>query len=76
MIEGIDLTQMYTTIGGVLGTPTAIFLFWMYSKVKELQTKVKILEKENSTLKSGLSDMRADVSFIRGVLEEKQKNVR
>ena len=38
--------------------------------------KVKILEKENSTLKSGLSDMRADVSFIRGVLEEKQKNVR
>lgn len=36
----------------------------------------KILEKENSTMKSGLSDMRADISFIRGVLEEKQKNVR
>ena len=35
MLEGIDLTQAYTTIGGVLGTPTAIVLFLMYSKVKE-----------------------------------------
>ena len=69
MIEGIDLTQMYTTIGGVLGTPTAIFLFWMYSKVKELQTKVKILEKENAAIKEDITDIRVNVSWMRGKME-------
>lgn len=27
-MKGIDLTSLYTTIGGVLGTPSARAFFW------------------------------------------------
>lgn len=69
--SGVNLTEVYTTVGSVLGTPVAIVLFWLVTKVKELVTKVKILEKENSVAKQTLSDIRADVSFIRGKMENK-----
>ena len=69
--DGIDIGQVYTTVGQVVGTPAAVLLFWVVSKLRELQTKIKILEKENSVVKQTLSDIRADVSFIRGRLEEK-----
>lgn len=69
--SGVNLTEVYTTVGSVLGTPVAIVLFWLVTKVKELATKVKILEKENSAAKQTLSDIRADVSFIRGKMENK-----
>lgn len=71
MPEGLDIGQVYTTVGQVVGTPAALLLFWVVSKLRELQTKIKILEKENSVVKQTLSDIRADVSFIRGRLEEK-----
>ncbi len=71
MEPSVNLSEVWTTVGSVVGTPAAIFLFWMYSKVKELSTKVKILEKENSLMKQTLSDIRSDVSFIRGKLEDK-----
>lgn len=65
--------EIWTTVGGVLGTPAAIFIFWLYSKMNELANKVKILEQENRDSKMTLSDIRADVSFIRGKMEgEKQ----
>lgn len=69
--QGIDLTAVYTTVGNVLGTPAALLCFWLVSKIKELSVKVKILEKENSVFKQTLSDIRSDVSFIRGKLEDK-----
>lgn len=69
--QGIDLTTVYTTVGNVLGTPAALLCFWLVSKIKELSVKVKILEKENSVFKQTLSDIRSDVSFIRGKLEDK-----
>lgn len=68
-MEGIDLSQVYTSIGNAVGVPAAIAFFWIVSKIKELSTKVKILEKENSVFKQTLSDIRADVSFIRGKME-------
>lgn len=71
MEPSVNLSEVWTTVGSVVGTPAAIFLFWMYSKVKELSTKVKILEKENSLMKQTLSDIRSDVSFIRRKLEDK-----
>lgn len=71
MEPSVNLSEVWTTVGSVVGTPAAIFLFWMYTKVKELSTKVKILEKENSLMKQTLSDIRSDVSFIRGKLEDK-----
>lgn len=71
MEPSVNLSEVWTTVGSVVGTPAAVFLFWMYNKVKELSTKVKILEKEGSLMKQTLSDIRSDVSFIRGKLEDK-----
>ena len=39
-MEGIDLTSIYTTIGGVLGTPAAIAFFYLWNKVKELEKRL------------------------------------
>ncbi len=71
MEPGIDLSTVYTTVGNVLGTPAALLCFWLVSKIKELSVKVKMLEKENSVFKQTLSDIRSDVSFIRGKLEDR-----
>ena len=57
-------------VGGVLGTGASVLLFWIYNKLKELSVKVKMLEKENSVFKQTLSDIRSDVSYIRGKLEK------
>lgn len=65
--------EIWTTVGGVLGTPAVIFLFWMYSKVNDLTNKVKFLEQENMESKQTLSDIRVDVSFIRGKMEGKKQ---
>ena len=64
------LSDIYTTVGNVLGTPVALAFFWVINKVKELNIKVKMLEKENAVFKQTLSDIRSDVSFIRGKLEK------
>lgn len=71
MEPSVNLSEVWTTVGSVVGTPAAIFLFWMYTKVKELSTKVKVLEEKNSLMDRTLSDIRSDVSFIRGKLEDK-----
>lgn len=69
-MNDINLSDIYTTVGNVLGTPVALAFFWVVNKVKELNMKVKILEKENAVFKQTLSDIRSDVSFIRGKLEK------
>lgn len=56
----------------MLGTPAALCLFWVISKIKELQTKVKILEKENASFKECLTNIRVDVSWMRGNMEGKE----
>lgn len=69
-MNDINLSDIYTTVGSVLGTPVALAFFWVVNKVKELSIKVKMLEKENAVFKQTLSDIRSDVSFIRGKLEK------
>jgi hypothetical protein len=69
-MNDINLSDIYTTVGNVLGTPVALAFFWVINKVKELNMKVEILEKENAVFKQTLSDIRSDVSFIRGKLEK------
>jgi hypothetical protein len=71
-MEGVDVGSVYTTVGQVLGTPAALCLFWVISKIKELQTKVKILEKENASFKECLTNIRVDVSWMRGNMEGKE----
>ena len=66
---GINLTDLYTTVGSVLGTPAALACFWVVSKIKELQTKVHVLETENSELKKDLGTIKENVSWIRGNME-------
>lgn len=65
----INIVELCTTIGSVLGTPAAVGCFWVFTKLKELSGKVLSLEKENYSLKQTLSDIRSDVSYIRGKLE-------
>ena len=65
-----NLSDIYTTVGNVLGTPVALAFFWVVNKVKELNVKVQMLEMENAVFKQTLSDIRSDVSFIRGKLEK------
>ena len=72
-LGGINLGELWTKVGGVLGTPAAIFLFWMYSRMNDIANKVKFLEQENRESKQTLSDIRADVSFIRGKMESEEK---
>ena len=69
-MNDINLSDIYTTVGNVLGTPVALAFFWVVNKVKELNMKVQMLEKENAVFKQTLSDIRSDVSFIRGKLEK------
>ena len=69
-MNDINLSDIYTTVGNVLGTPVALAFFWVINKVKELNMKVTMLEKENAVFKQTLSDIRSDVSFIRGKLEK------
>lgn len=69
-MNDMNLGDIYTTVGNVLGTPVALAFFWVISKVKELNVKVRMLEKENAVFKQTLSDIRSDVSFIRGKLEK------
>lgn len=69
-MNDINLSDIYTTVGNALGTPVALAFFWVINKVKELNMKVEILEKENAVFKQTLSDIRSDVSFIRGKLEK------
>ena len=69
---GIDFNTVFTTIGSVLGTPAALACFWIVSKIKELQTKVKILESENAAVKKDITDIRVNVSWMRGNMEGKE----
>ena len=69
-MNDINLSDIYTTVGNVLGTPVALAFFWVVNKVKELNVKVQMLEMENAVFKQTLSDIRSDVSFIRGKLEK------
>lgn len=69
----VDLTQLYTTIGGVLGTPAAIAICWVINKIKSLEAEVAFLKADNAESKKTLADIRADVSYIRGVLDKTEK---
>lgn len=69
MPEGLDLAGAYQAIGQVLGTPAVLLLFWVVTQIKELKTKVKILEKENAAIKEDITDIRVNVSWMRGKME-------
>jgi uncharacterized protein (UPF0335 family) len=43
------------------------------SQIKELKTKVEILEKENAAVKEDITDIRVNVSWMRGNMEGKEK---
>lgn len=69
---GLDFGGVYTTIGSILGTPVALVVFWVVSQIKELKAKVKILEKENAAVKEDITDIRVNVSWMRGNMEGKE----
>ena len=69
MPDGLDLAGAYKAVGEVLGTPAVLLLFWVVTQIKELKTKVKILEKENAAIKEDITDIRVNVSWMRGKME-------
>lgn len=53
-------------IGSALGVPAAVFVAWIWFKVKSNENDIKELKSESALLKQTLSDIRADVSYLRG----------
>lgn len=58
------------------GISAVLFVLWLLSsgyffiKYDEMQSNVTALQSESSEMKRNLTDIRVDVSFIRGKLEE------
>ena len=65
----MNFSDIYTMIGNSLGVPVAIAFFWVVTRVKQLGAQMDMLNKENTLLKATLSDIRADVSYMRGKME-------
>lgn len=70
-MEGIDLTYIYTTIGGVLGTPAALAFFWLWNKVKELEKRLNEgasrfdrMDAELKSINKGLSSLNTKVDMM------------
>lgn len=65
----MDIPSIFTTVGSTLGVPATLILYYLYQKFKDLDDRIKKVERDNEALKTTLGDMRADISFIRGKLE-------
>lgn len=72
----MDTLQVFTDIGGALGIPAMLLIFWLYIMVQELRKQVdererhfKDIENEISDLKMNVAKVAADTSYIRGMVE-------
>lgn len=73
-MEPTLLPSAVESIGKVLGYPAVVLVMWLYSQVKELRHRVDVLEHDNNDAKKTLSDIRSDVSFIRGKMERRSND--
>ena len=65
-MEGIDLTSLYTTIGGVLGTPAALAFFWLWNKVKELEKRLNEGNTRFDKMDAELKEINKSLGIIIG----------
>lgn len=64
-----ELLTIFSSISSILGPGAAIAVIYAIFTVRNLEKRVGILENENALLKRDISDIKADTSYIRGVLE-------
>ena len=64
-----ELLTIFSSISSILGSGAAIAVIYAIFTVRNLEKRVGILENENALLKRDISDIKADTSYIRGVLE-------
>lgn len=67
-----EVFNTFTQIGGVLGTGASLVLFWMYNEIRTLHSEVKVLKKKNEETDKTLTEIRVDVSWMRGNMEGKE----
>ena len=68
-MEGVDLTSVYTTIGGVLGTPAALAFFWLWNKVKELEKRLDQGETRFDKMDTELKEINKSLNIIIGKVD-------
>lgn len=69
IMEGIDLTSIYTTIGGVLGTPAAIAFFYLWNKVKELEKRLDAGQTRFDRMDAELKEINRSLNIIIGKVD-------
>lgn len=68
--------SLFGDIGNVLGYPAMLLIFWLYTKVKDIQKRLDDGDSVMKKLDEKVNSIGNDVSFIRGMLEgtkEEQK---
>lgn len=68
-MEGLDLTSLYTTIGGVLGTPAAIAFFYLWNKVKELEKRLDAGQTRFDRMDAELKEINRSLNIIIGKVD-------
>lgn len=68
-MEGLDLTSVYTTIGGVLGTPAALAFFWLWNKVKELEKRLDEGNSRFNRMDDELKEINKSLNIIIGKVD-------
>ena len=76
MEETMENLSLFGDIGNVLGYPAMLLIFWLYTKVKDIQKRLDDGDSVMKKLDEKVNSIGNDVSFIRGMLEgtkEEQK---
>ena len=68
-MEGVDLTSLYTTIGGVLGTPAALAFFWLWNKVKELEKRLNEGNTRFDKMEADLKEINKALGILIGKVD-------
>lgn len=68
-MEGLDLTSLYTTIGGALGTPAALAFFWLWNKVKELEKRLDAGQTRFDRMDAELKEINKSLNIIIGKVD-------
>lgn len=69
MLPDLDLTSLYTTIGGVLGTPAALAFFWLWNKVKELEKRLEEGNTRFDKMDAELKEINKSLGIIIGKVD-------
>lgn len=80
-MEPTSVLNTLDTVANILGVPTAMFLGWVYMRVRQLSSEVESLKKAReddrkdsdmklSAIYDKLNLLLADVSFIKGRFSE------